>query len=78
MLSTHEEEVLRFIHEFEESAREYLKAKGMSEHEAANAYLELQWDFLHTILKKTSKKSQRSARRLNHPALARSNTATIA
>jgi len=78
MLSTHEEEVLRFIHEFEESAREYLKAKGMSEHEAANAYLELQWDFLHIILKKTPKKSERSARRINHASLARSTRATIA
>ncbi|AFM42093.1 hypothetical protein Desaci_3191 [Desulfosporosinus acidiphilus SJ4] len=54
MLSTHKDEILGFIREFEISSREYLKSKGLSENEMTNAYLELQWDFLHTILKQQS------------------------
>lgn len=50
MVSTHEEEVLGFIREFEMSLRDYLMSKGISEHEMGNAYLELQWKFLHTVL----------------------------
>lgn len=49
-MSSHQEEVLRFLDEFEVSAREYLQAKGVGEHEIANAHLELQWRFLHMIL----------------------------
>lgn len=77
MLSTHEDEVLRFIHEFEESAREYLKAKGMSEHEAANAYLELQWEFLHAVLQKHPPKTEHYIRRINRivPRTKRATTA---
>ena len=51
MLSTHNEEVLGFIRDFETSSREYLLSKGLSEYEMTNAYLDLQWNFLHTILK---------------------------
>ena len=51
MLSTHAEVVLGFIRDFESSSRDYLLAKGLSEYEMTNAYLDLQWDFLHTILK---------------------------
>ena len=51
MLSTPTEEVLGFIRDFEASSRDYLLSKGLSEYEVTNAYLDLQWDFLHTILK---------------------------
>ena len=51
MLSSHTEEVLGFIRDFETSSRNYLLSKGLSEYEMTNAYLDLQWDFLHTILK---------------------------
>ena len=54
MLSTHAEEVLIFIRDFETSARDYLLSKGLSEYEMTNAYLDLQWNFLHTILKQRS------------------------
>jgi len=54
MLSTHGEEVLGFIRDFETSSRDYLLSKGLSEYEITNAYLDLQWDFLHTILGKQS------------------------
>ncbi|HWQ40830.1 MAG TPA: hypothetical protein VN456_02190 [Desulfosporosinus sp.] len=50
MLSTHTEEVLGFIRDFETSSRDYLLSKGLSEYEITNAYLDLQWNFLHTIL----------------------------
>lgn len=50
MLSSNEE-VLKFIREFESSSREYLIAHGTSEHDLGNAYLDLQWQFLQTILK---------------------------
>lgn len=50
MLSTHAEEVLGFIRDFETSSRDYLLSKGLSEYEMTNAYLDLQWNFLHTIL----------------------------
>lgn len=50
MLSINEE-VLMFIHDFENSSREYLVSKGVNEHDIAAAHLELQWEFLHTILK---------------------------
>lgn len=52
MMSTHAEEVLGFIRDFEISARDYLLAKGLSENEMKNAYLDFQWSFLHTILNK--------------------------
>ncbi|SPF50736.1 conserved hypothetical protein [Candidatus Desulfosporosinus infrequens] len=55
MLSTHSEEVLGFIRDFETSSREYLRSKGLSEYEMTNAYLDLQWNFLRTILKQRSK-----------------------
>ncbi|MBC2724561.1 hypothetical protein [Desulfosporosinus sp.] len=54
MLSTQTDEVLGFIREFEVSSRDYLLSKGLSESEMRNAYLDLQWDFLHTILKNIS------------------------
>lgn len=54
MLSTHGEEVLGFIRDFETSSRDYLRSKGLSEYEMTNAYLDLQWNFLHTILKQCS------------------------
>lgn len=50
MLSTHDDEILGFIREFEISSREYLQSKGLSEYEMTNAYLDFQWNFLHTIL----------------------------
>ena len=51
MLSTHGEDILVFIRDFETSSRDYLQSKGFSENEVTTAYLDLQWDFLHTILK---------------------------
>lgn len=62
MLSTHGEEVLGFIRDFETSSRDYLRSKGLSEHEMTNAYLDLQWNFLHTILKQRSEKIRRTSR----------------
>ena len=50
MLSTREDEILSFIQEFENSAKDYLKSKGISDREMAEAYLQMQWEFLHTIL----------------------------
>ena len=50
MLSTHDEDILVFIQNFETSSRDYLQSKGCSESEMTNAYLDLQWNFLHTIL----------------------------
>ena len=61
MLSTHGEEVLGFIRDFETSSREYLLSKGLSEYEMTNAYLDLQWNFLHTILKQRSEKIHRTS-----------------
>ena len=49
MLSAHED-ILVFIQNFETASRDYLQAKGFSENEMTNAYLDLQWNFLHTIL----------------------------
>jgi len=63
MLSTHGEEVLGFIRDFETSSREYLRSKGLSENEMTNAYLDIQWSFLHTILKQRSEKARISSRR---------------
>ncbi len=54
MLSTHGEDILVFIRDFETSSRDYLQSKGFSENEMTNAYLDLQWNFLHTILKQQS------------------------
>lgn len=51
MLSTREEEILQFIHEFEVLSLDYLKSKGTSTGELADAYLQMQWDFLRTIMK---------------------------
>ncbi|ODA41307.1 hypothetical protein [Desulfosporosinus sp. BG] len=68
MLSTHGEEVLGFIRDFETSSRDYLRSKGLSEYEMTNAYLDLQWNFLHTILKQRSEKMRRTSRRhILHP-----------
>ena len=50
MLST-KEDVLVFIQDFETSSRDYLQSKGFSKNEITTAYLDLQWNFLHTILK---------------------------
>ena len=63
MLSTHNEEVLGFIRDFETSSREYLRSKGLSEYETTNAYLDLQWNFLHTILKQRAEKLRRTSQR---------------
>lgn len=63
MLSTHGEEVLGFIRDFETSSREYLRSKGLSEYEMTNAYLDLQWNFLHTILKQRSEEIRRNSQR---------------
>ncbi|MHB8076129.1 hypothetical protein [Desulfosporosinus fructosivorans] len=49
-ISTHGEDILVFIRDFESSSRDYLQSKGFSENEMTNAYLDLQWNFLHTIL----------------------------
>ncbi len=51
MRSTHGEDILVFIRDFESSSRDYLHSKGFSENEMTEAYLDLQWNFLHTILK---------------------------
>jgi len=63
MLSTNGEEVLGFIRDFETSSRDYLRSKGLSEYEMTNAYLDLQWNFLHTILKQCSEKICKPAQR---------------
>ena len=55
MVSTQREDILGFIRDFELSSREFLLSKGMTEHEIANAHLELQWKFLHVILGQASK-----------------------
>lgn len=60
MLSAHDEEVLGFIRDFETSSREYLLSKGLSEYEMSNAYLDLQWNFLHTILKQHAVRTRKS------------------
>ncbi|AFM00890.1 hypothetical protein Desde_2560 [Desulfitobacterium dehalogenans ATCC 51507] len=61
MLSSHED-ALEFIREFESSCREVLIAQGTSEHDLANAYLELQWKFLRMILDDGGILSHRSNR----------------
>lgn len=73
MLSSNEE-VLSFIREFENSSREYLLSQGTSEHDLGNACLELQWQFLQTILKTKSA----SQRHRSVQALRKSSRATIA
>ncbi|MHB8125488.1 MAG: hypothetical protein ACYDEJ_07570 [Desulfitobacteriaceae bacterium] len=55
MLSTQREDVLGFIRDFELLSHEFLLSQGMSEHEIANAHLELQWKFLHVILEQPNK-----------------------
>jgi len=52
MLTSQDEDILVFIRNFEASSRDYLHSKGLSEDEMTNAYLDLQWNFLHTILKR--------------------------
>ena len=52
MLSTRGEDILVFIRDFETSSRDYLQSKGFSENEMTDAYLDLQWNFLHTILQR--------------------------
>ncbi|MDP4126366.1 MAG: hypothetical protein Q8912_05425 [Bacillota bacterium] len=61
MLSTHGEEILGFIRDFETSSREYLLSKGLSEYEMTNAYLDLQWNFLHTILKQHAIRNRKTS-----------------
>lgn len=73
MLSSNEE-VLSFIREFENSSREYLLSHGTSEHDLGNAYLELQWQFLQTILNTKPK----SHRRRSIQTLRKNSRATIA
>ncbi len=65
MLSTHREDILRFIRDFETSSRDYLQTKGLSENEMTNAYLDIQWNFLHTILtQKDQQKNYKNAHNL--------------
>ncbi len=52
MLSRRENEVLQFIREFEVSSMDYLKSLGLSDKETTDAYLQLQWEFLHTIMRR--------------------------
>lgn len=66
MMSSHDD-ALRFIREFEVSSREYLLAQGMSEHELADAYLEMQWKFLQTIIKEQPRR-RRAASTLRRKA----------
>lgn len=56
MMSASKEDIILFIRDFEASSRDYLQAKGLSEQEMTNAYLDLQWDFLHTILSQAAKR----------------------
>ena len=63
MLSTHGEDILVFIRDFETSSRVYLQSKGLSENEMTNAYLDLQWDFLHTILKQQAEMKRKNTQR---------------
>jgi len=63
MLSTHDEAILVFIRDFETTSRDYLQSKGLSENEMTNAYLDLQWDFLHTILKHQAEMIQKNPQR---------------
>jgi hypothetical protein len=67
MVSSHDD-ALKFIREFELSSREYLLAKGTSEHELDSAYLELQWKFLRTIIQKqpSPRRSANTLRRKSH------------
>lgn len=69
------EEALIFLRDFEASSREYLKAKGIEENEVANAQLELQWQFLHTIMKQNS---LRSRKHRHQNLVAKKQRATIA
>lgn len=64
MLSSRED-ALELIREFESSCREILIAQGMSEHDIASAYLELQWKFLRMILDDKISLSHRSIRAAN-------------
>lgn len=66
MMSSHDD-ALRFIREFEISSREYLLAQGLSEHELDNAYLEMQWKFLQTIIM-VHPRRRRSNRSIRHKA----------
>ena len=63
MLSTHGEDILVFIRDFETSSRDYLQSKGFSENEMTNAYLDLQWNFLHTILKQRAEMRREGSQR---------------
>ncbi|AGA69601.1 hypothetical protein Desdi_2160 [Desulfitobacterium dichloroeliminans LMG P-21439] len=49
MLSTHED-ALELIREFENSCREVLVTQGICQQDLDNAYLDLQWKFLHMLL----------------------------
>lgn len=77
-MSSHQEEVLRFLNEFEVSAREYLRAKGVGEYDVANAHLELQWQFLHTILDMNAMPVRKPSRKKTHSFVTRLKRATIA
>jgi hypothetical protein len=63
MLSTHGEDILVFIRDFETSSRDYLQSKGFSENEMTNAYLDLQWNFLHTIIKQQAEMIRKNSQR---------------
>ncbi len=63
MLSAHGEDILVFIRDFESSSRDYLQSKGFSENEMTNAHLDLQWDFLHTILKQQAEQKRKNSHR---------------
>lgn len=71
MLSSHED-ALKVIREFESSCREVLIAQGTSEHDLADAYLELQWKFLRMILDDKGTLTHRSTRNtiLGKPSIA--------
>lgn len=62
-ISTHSEDILVFIRDFESSSRDYLQSKGFSENEMTNAYLDLQWSFLHTILKQQAEQKPKNPQR---------------
>ncbi|KUO71822.1 MAG: hypothetical protein APF81_03665 [Desulfosporosinus sp. BRH_c37] len=63
MLSTPGEDILLFIQDFETSSRNYLQSKGLSENEMTNAYLDIQWNFLHTILKQQAEIIRKNSQR---------------
>jgi len=56
------DDALKFIKDFEDYSHEYLSSKGITGHDYANAYLDLQWKFLHAVLRRqTSTLQHRSS-----------------